>query len=183
MPNGSPDHSQSPFPGAIAMAYEDVYVASCSMGANYGQTVKAFVEADAYPGTSLILTYAPCIEHKILFPRGLSRLAEEMKFAATSGYWALYRYDPQRSLVGENPFQLDQKTIPREMSKFTGLENRFKTLHRSLPDVAEQLSVELQDWAVRRHDTMKWREARTTQASDGTPKSLILTEVIRNCKQ
>merc|ERR1719424_402709 len=53
--------------GAIAMQYEDVYVASCSMGANYGQCVKAFVEADAYPGTALLLTYAPCIEHKILF--------------------------------------------------------------------------------------------------------------------
>jgi homodimeric pyruvate:ferredoxin (flavodoxin) oxidoreductase len=160
--------------GAIAMAYEDVYVASISMGANYGQSCKAMMEADAYPGTSLILSYAPCIEHKILFPRGLSRLAEEMKFAATSGYWPMYRYNPEKTLIGENPFTLDQKSIPRPMDKFTGLENRFKTLHRSLPDVAEQLSLELQDWATRRHETMKWRESRDTESSDGIPLNLLV---------
>jgi pyruvate/2-oxoacid:ferredoxin oxidoreductase beta subunit len=131
------------------------------------------VEADAYPGTSLLLAYSPCIEHKILFPRGLSRLAEEMKFAAQSGYWSLYRYDPGRALEGENPFQLDQKSLPKAMGQFTGLENRFKTLHRSLPDVAEQLAVELQDWATRRHETMKWRESRSHEASEGSRVLLI----------
>ncbi len=136
--------------GAIAMAYEDVYVASISMGANYGQCVKAMVEADAYPGTALLLSYAPCIEHKILFPRSLSRLAEEMKFACQSGYWPLYRYDPAKTLYDENPFTLDQKALTMPMAKFTGLENRFKTLHRSLPDVAEGLASELQEWAERK---------------------------------
>lgn len=92
-----------------------------------------------------------------------------MKFAATSGYWPLYRFDPTKTLYDENPFQLDQKALTMSMSKFTGLENRFKTLQRSLPDVAESLATELQEWALRRHDTMKWRESRGKEsATDGT---------------
>eukprot|EP00397_Hematodinium_sp_SG-2012_P000320 GEMP01000320.1.p1 GENE.GEMP01000320.1~~GEMP01000320.1.p1 ORF type:complete len:1805 (+),score=426.97 GEMP01000320.1:80-5494(+) len=160
--------------GALAMAYEDVYVASVSMGANYGQCVKSFVEAEAYPGTSLILTYSPCIEHKIIFPRGLSRLAEEMKKAVDSGYWTLYRYNPMRGMQGENAFQLDSKRLSISMTEFTNLENRFRTLHRSLPDVAESLENELQIWADRRHSQYKHREVVGQTTASGSMQLTIL---------
>lgn len=86
----------------------------------------------------------------------------------------MYRYDPSRSHFGDNPFQLDQKALPTPMNKFTGLENRFATLHRSLPDVAKQLSTELQDWASKRHETYKWRESRGVEAGAGTEVTLLV---------
>jgi len=128
------------------------------MGANYGQTVKSFVEAEAYPGTSLILAYSPCIEHKIIFPRGLSRLADEMKKAVDSGYWMLYRYNPLLGNQGSNPFTLDSKRMSIPMSEFTDMENRFRTLFRTLPDVAESLESELQNWAHHRLESYKKRD-------------------------
>jgi len=146
--------------GALAMAYEDVYVASVAMGANYGQTVKSFVEAEAYPGTSLILAYSPCIEHKIIFPRGLSRLSDEMKKAVDSGYWMLYRYNPLLGNQGSNPFTLDSKRLTIPMNEFTDMENRFRTLFRTLPDVAESLESELQNWARHRLESYKKREEK-----------------------
>jgi homodimeric pyruvate:ferredoxin (flavodoxin) oxidoreductase len=160
--------------GALAMAYEDVYVASLAIGANYGQSVKAMMEAEAYPGTSLLLAYSPCIEHKILFPRGLSRLAEEMQKAVESGYWSLYRYNPALINVGGNPFTLDSKRLAIAMEDFTQLENRFMTLGRSQPEVAAMLKQELQDWANVRHAGMKWREERRSGESSGTPLALLI---------
>jgi len=160
--------------GALAMAYEDVYVASIAMGANYGQSVKAMTEAEAFPGTSLILAYSPCIEHKILFPRGLSHLAQEMSKAVESGYWSLFRYNPARVNEDLNPFQLDAGRLSIGMEEFTGLENRFVTLGRTHPEAAGALRSELQDWATRRHEQMKWRESRNRGDQSGEPLTLLI---------
>ena len=160
--------------GAIAMAYEDVFVASIAIGANYSQSVKALMEAEAYDGASLVLCYSPCIEHKILFPRGLSRLAEEMKKAVDSGYWSLYRYNPDRAYAGGNPFILDSKRLAIKMEEFTRLENRFQILDRTHPEVATKLRSDLQSWADTRHERMKWMESRGVEDEAAGPPLAIM---------
>ena len=162
--------------GAIAIAYEDVFVASIAIGANYGQAVKALVEAEAYSGPSLVLCYSPCIEHKILFPRGLSRLAEEIKKAVDAGYWSLYRFNPSLRSLGLNPFSLDSKRVAMPMSQFTKLENRFQILHRTHPEVAKKLSGELQHWADDRMSKFKALEAQYApkmSAQTGPPLNIL----------
>ncbi|MCP6657864.1 hypothetical protein NL521_28430, partial [Klebsiella pneumoniae] len=88
--------------GMIAMSYGYVYVAQIAMGADKNQTLKAIAEAEAYPGPSLIIAYAPCINHGLKAGMGCSQL--EAKRAVDSGYWALYRYNPQAKDTGNNPF-------------------------------------------------------------------------------
>ncbi len=165
--------------GAVAMAYEDVYVASIAIGADYAQSVKALIEAEAFNGPSLVLCYSPCIEHKILFPRGLSRLAEEMKKAVDSGYWTLYRFNP--ALIGveaASPFTLDSKRISMSMQEFTKLENRFQILHRTHPEAAQALSKQLQSWADERIQRLKWLEARykplAAAGDDAVPLQILV---------
>ena len=165
--------------GAIAMAYEDVYVASIAIGADYAQSVKALIEAEAFNGASLVLCYSPCIEHKILFPRGLSRLADEMKKAVDSGYWTLYRFNPALlSLPGSTPFSLDSKRISMTMNEFTKLENRFQILRRTHPEVADSLSNQLQTWATERHNRLKWLETRfkpvAAAGADAVPLQILV---------
>jgi pyruvate dehydrogenase (NADP+) len=165
--------------GAIAVAYEDVYVCSIAIGANYAQSVKALVEAESFPGPSLTLCYSPCIEHKILFPRGLSRLAEEMQKAVESGYWSLYRFNPK--YIGhptENPFTLDSKRIAIRMDQFTKLENRFQTLYRSHPDVAKKLSSDLQHWADDRLKKFKFLETQYQPISISNGSSGIKLDIL-----
>ena len=161
--------------GAIAIAYEDVYVASIAIGANYSQSVKALVEAEAFQGPSLVLCYSPCIEHKILFPRGLSRLAEEMKKAVDSGYWALYRFNPALKAAGLPAFQLDSKRLTMQMEQFTKLENRFQILHRTHPEIATKLSGELQVWAADRINKMKAMEEQYTPRGEGAQNGPTLS--------
>ena len=165
--------------GAIAMAYEDVYVGSIAIGADYAQSVKTLIEAEAYKGASLILCYSPCIEHKILFPRGLSRLAEEMKKAVDSGYWTLYRFNPALvGVPGASPFTLDSKRLSMTMNDFTKLENRFQILHRTHPEVATSLSKQLQTWADERINRLKWLEARykplAEAGADAVPLQILV---------
>ena len=165
--------------GAIAMAYEDVYVGSIAIGADYAQSVKTLIEAEAFNGASLVLCYSPCIEHKILFPRGLSRLAEEMKKAVDSGYWTLYRFNPALiGVPGASPFTLDSKRISMTMQEFTKLENRFQILHRTHPDAAVSLSKQLQAWATERHNRLKWLEARykplAEAGADAVPLQILV---------
>jgi sulfite reductase alpha subunit-like flavoprotein len=159
--------------GTIAMSYEHVYVASIAMGADYGQSVKALVEAEAYHGPAIILAYSPCIEHKILFPRGLSHLEEVMKEAVEAGYWSLYRYNPALRAKGENPFMLDSKRITRTVEEFTSTENRFMTLTRTNPEIAQQMKDNLQDFATRRHDNLK-ALAANAETDDGTPLTILV---------
>ena len=165
--------------GAIAMAYEDVYVGSIAIGADYSQSVKTLIEAEAFDGASLVLCYSPCIEHKILFPRGLSRLAEEMKKAVDAGYWTLYRFNPSLiGVEGASPFILDSKRISMSMEEFTKLENRFQILRRTHPEVATGLSKQLQTWAEERHERLKWLEQRykpiTESGADAVPLSILV---------
>ena len=91
--------------GLIAMSYGNIYVASVAMGAKDEQTLRAFVEAESYPGPSLIIAYSHCIAHGIALDMGVG--ARQQKLAVDSGQWLLYRYDPRRAEAGENPLQLD----------------------------------------------------------------------------
>jgi pyruvate-ferredoxin/flavodoxin oxidoreductase len=126
--------------GLIAMTYGNIYVASVAMGAKDEHTLKAFLEAEAYPGPSLIIAYSHCIAHGI----NLSTAMQNQKAAVESGRWLLYRYNPELVKQGKNPLQLDSRTprIPLEESMY--LENRFKMLTKTNPEVAKQLLKEAQ---------------------------------------
>lgn len=123
--------------GMIAMSYGYVYVAQISMGADKNQTIKAIAEAEAYPGPSLIIAYAPCINHGLKAGMGCSQL--EGKRAVDSGYWALYRYNPQTKETGVNPFTLDSKTPTMDFKEFLMGEVRYSSLKKQFPDIADAL--------------------------------------------
>lgn len=123
--------------GQLAMTYNDVYVASVSMGADFTQTIRAFVEAEQYPGTSIVICYAPCIEHGII--GGMSGASRQQEIAVESGYWTNYRYNPLLRNDGKNPFQLDSKRIHSELKEFLDNENRFAGLKRTYPETASKL--------------------------------------------
>jgi pyruvate-ferredoxin/flavodoxin oxidoreductase len=121
--------------GAMAMAYGYVYVAKVNMGANMNQVIKAFHEAESYPGASIIIAYSHCINHGIDMSKGL----EQQKAAVTSGLWPLYRYDPRLKDQGKNPFQLDSKEPSTALEDFMYKEVRFKSLKAASPDRAATL--------------------------------------------
>jgi pyruvate-ferredoxin/flavodoxin oxidoreductase len=121
--------------GMIAMSYGDVYVAQVAMGANMTQVVKAFAEAEAHDGPSLIIAYSPCIAHGI----DMSDMMGHQKMAAQSGYWPLYRYDPRREEHGEHGLQLDSRKPTSSFRDFAMTEARFAMLARANPAVADQL--------------------------------------------
>ncbi len=120
--------------GLIAMSYGSVYVASVAMGAKDEQTLKAFVEAEAYPGPSIIIAYSHCIAHGINMTTGM----RNQKAAVESGQWLLYRYDPTRSMRGENPLQLDSQAAKMKVQDYLLAENRFKMLTKSKPEDAKR---------------------------------------------
>ncbi len=126
--------------GMIAMAYGDVYVAQVAMGANMTQVVKAFAEAEAHPGPSLVIAYSPCIAHGI----DMTDMMGHQKNAADSGYWPMYRYDPRREAAGEHALHLDSRKPKIAFRDFAMTEGRFAMLARSNPDVAETLFAEAQ---------------------------------------
>jgi len=124
--------------GMIAMSYGYVYVAQVSMGANQSQYLKAVIEAESYPGPSLIIAYAPCINHGLRAGMGKSQL--EAKLAVECGYWSLYRYNPLLENEGKNPFILDSKEA--DFSKFQDFlmgEVRYTSLKKEFPDRADEL--------------------------------------------
>ncbi|MCP4718304.1 MAG: pyruvate:ferredoxin (flavodoxin) oxidoreductase, partial [Desulfobacteraceae bacterium] len=123
--------------GRMIMSYGYVYVASISMGANKNQTMKAILEAENYPGPSLIICYAPCINQGIRKGMGKSQL--EGKLAVESGYWPLYRYNPQLVQDGKNPFSLDSKSPDGTLQDFLGGEVRFAALEKSFPEESKRL--------------------------------------------
>ncbi len=126
---------------AMAMNYGTVYVAHVAMGASDTQTVKAFLEAEAYDGPSLIIAYAHCIAHGIDMVHGL----DQQKAAVQSGYWPLFRYDPRLAAAGKNPFQLDSRapTIPLEQYIYN--EGRYTMLRQSEPETAAVLLKEAKE--------------------------------------
>jgi pyruvate-ferredoxin/flavodoxin oxidoreductase len=124
--------------GMMAMSYGYVYVAQVSIGSNQSQYLKAIREAEAYPGPSLIIAYAPCINHGLKL--GMGKTQEEGKLAVASGYWQLYRYNPLLENEGKNPFQLDSKEP--EWSKFQDFimsEVRYSSLKKAFPADADVL--------------------------------------------
>ena len=121
----------------IAMSYGYVYVAHISMGADMNQCIKAISEAEAYHGPSLIIAYAPCINHGI--KGGMSIAQTEEKKAVECGYWHLYRYNPQLKLEGKNPFSLDSKAPTKDYKDFLMGEVRYNSLVKQNPERAEKL--------------------------------------------
>ena len=121
--------------GLMAATYGYVYVASVCMGANKNQLLKAILEAESYQGPSLIVAYAPCINHGI----NMSRSQEEGKIAVETGYWPLYRYDPRLREQGQNPFILDSKEPVGDFKAFLMGEVRYSSLTRTFPEKAENL--------------------------------------------
>jgi pyruvate-ferredoxin/flavodoxin oxidoreductase len=123
--------------GMMAMSYGYVYVAQISMGADKNQTLKAIIEAENYPGPSLIIAYSPCINHGIKVGMGKSQM--QAKDAVDSGYWTLYRYNPQKEAEGKNPFVIDSKEPTKNFRDFMMSEVRYASLFKLFPDKAEEL--------------------------------------------
>ncbi|MER3473419.1 MAG: pyruvate:ferredoxin (flavodoxin) oxidoreductase [Armatimonadota bacterium] len=146
--------------GMMALHYGNVYIAQVAMGANELQTLKAFLEAEAFPGPSIIIAYSHCIAHGIDMSKGHI----QQKLAVDTGYWPLYRYNPLLAEQGENPFQLDSNgpTIP--LREYTSKEGRYRILMQSNPEAAERLLQEAQEVIQER-----WRYYRMLagKGSDG----------------
>ncbi|MGF1678965.1 MAG: pyruvate:ferredoxin (flavodoxin) oxidoreductase [Candidatus Methylacidiphilales bacterium] len=126
--------------GLLAMGYGNVYVARVAFGANDSQTARAFAEAEAYPGTSLIIAYSHCIAHGYSLTYGL----EQQKNAVNSGYWPLYRFDPRKDTAQTRPLHLDSATPKMPVHQFTENETRFRILQRAFPERAKELNTSLQ---------------------------------------
>ncbi len=137
--------------GMIAASYGYVYVAQCAMGADKAQLVKAMKEAESYHGPSLIICYAPCINHGI----NMMKSQTEEKNAVDCGYWQLYRYDPRKSEAGENPFTLDSKDPTGDYQAFILGETRYASLKKTQPDVAEELFKKTEESAKARLEGYK----------------------------
>jgi pyruvate-ferredoxin/flavodoxin oxidoreductase len=149
--------------GLMAMTYGNVYVASVAMGARDEHTLKTFLEAEAYEGPSLIIAYSHCIAHGI----NMSTAMQNQKAAVDSGRWLLYRFNPDRIKLGENPLQLDSRTpkIPVEQSMY--LENRFKMLTKSKPEEAKRLLEEAQQDVNTRWQMYQYLAARHLEKFNG----------------
>ena len=131
--------------GSIAMSYGYVYVAQIAMGSDMNQALKAIREAEAYPGPSLIIAYAPCINHGIKGGMGISQLEE--KKAVEAGYWHTYRFDPRK----DEPFTLDSKAPTAPYRDFIMGEVRYNSLTRSFPERAEVLFEKAEENATNRY--------------------------------
>ncbi len=139
--------------GAMAMTYGYVYVANISMGANKNQTLKALVEAEAYDGPSLIMAYAPCINHGI--KKGMGKTQEEMKLAVDSGYWPLYRYNPDLKKEGKNPFILESKAPDGSLQAFLSGEVRYAALEKLFPEESKKLRAAIETEYTERYLQLK----------------------------
>ena len=137
--------------GKMAMSYGYVYVASVAMGANMNQCLKAFVEAEAYPGPSLIIAYSPCINHGI----DMAKSQAEEKLAVDTGYWTLYRFNPLLAKEGKNPFQLDSKEPTLAYDVFLKNEIRYRTLTQQFPEIAKVLFAQAAAEAKARYESYK----------------------------
>jgi len=151
--------------GLIAMSYGNIYVASVAMGAKDEHTLKAFIEAESYPGPSLIIAYSHCIAHGIALDAGIG--AKQQKLAVESGQWLLYRYDPRRAERGENPLQLDSSAAKSKVSDFMMSENRFKMLTKSKPDDAKKFFAQAQVDADRRWKFYQYMSQPTVKPAVG----------------
>jgi pyruvate-ferredoxin/flavodoxin oxidoreductase len=137
--------------GLMMMSYGYVYVASVAMGASKMQLLKALVEAEAYEGPSIIIAYAPCINHGI----DMSRSQEEEKRAVESGYWMLYRYNPGLKKEGKNPFILDSKEPSMALNEFLNGEKRYTSLKQTFPDKVEGFWTDFAEVVRKRYEMYK----------------------------
>jgi pyruvate-ferredoxin/flavodoxin oxidoreductase len=166
--------------GLIAMSYGNIYVASVALGAKDEQTLKAFVEAESYPGPSLIIAYSHCIAHGIALDAGVG--AKQQKLAVESGQWLLYRYDPRRAERGENPLQIDSGAAKSRVQDFMLSENRFKMLTKSKPEDAKKFFAQSQVEADKRWKFYQFMAARDMKtetapaAPAATPKPATTVE-------
>ena len=136
----------------MAMTYGYVYVASVCMGANKQQVIKAFKEAEAYKGPSLIIAYAPCINQGIR--KGMGKSMEEGKLAVESGYWPLYRFNPDLAAEGKPALIIDSKAPDGTIQSFLDGENRYAQLIRKDPEEAKRLNDELAKQYQERFDLL-----------------------------
>ncbi|HEX7331152.1 MAG TPA: pyruvate:ferredoxin (flavodoxin) oxidoreductase [Pyrinomonadaceae bacterium] len=137
--------------GMTAMRYGDVYIAQVAMGANDTHTIKAFLEAEAHPGPSLIIAYSQCIAHGIDMAKGM----HQQKLAVDSGYWPLYRYNPRLLEENKNPFQLDSSDPKISLQDYIYTEGRYRMLQQSEPAVAKFLLGQAQQAVSRRWQQYK----------------------------
>ena len=133
-------------------AYGYVYVAQIAMGANPNQTLQALREAEAYDGPSLIIAYAPCINHGV--KAGMNKAMLEMKNAVRSGYWNLLRYNPALAAEGKNPLSIDSGVATESYRDFIMGEVRYNSLKLKFPDRAEQLFTKAEELAHDRYDEL-----------------------------
>ncbi len=139
--------------GMIAAQYGYVYVAQIAMGADKNQFLKAIIEAESYDGPSLIIAYAPCINHGIR--EGMGRTQNQAKKAVESGYWHLYRYNPTLADEGKNPFVLDSKEPTASFRDFINGEVRYTSLLKTFPEMAEELFEKAEKDAKERYEKYK----------------------------
>lgn len=137
--------------GRMAMSYGYVYVAAIAMGANQNQCLKAFLEAEAYNGPSMIIAYSPCINHGI----DMTKTQAEEKLAVDSGYWILYRYNPMLAKEGKNPLILDSREPKLEYQAFLDNEIRYRTLTQQFPEIAKVLFKQAAEEAKQRYEDYK----------------------------
>lgn len=135
----------------IAMAYGYVYVAKVAMGSSDQQTLKAFLEAEAYDGPSLIIAYSHCIAHGIDMRKGL----EQQRTAVASGIWPLYRYNPALAAEGKNPLQIDSKDPSIPVEEYAYKETRYRMLQQSDPVRAETLMKSAREDVAKRWQLYK----------------------------
>jgi pyruvate-ferredoxin/flavodoxin oxidoreductase len=136
----------------IAMSYGYVYVAQIAMGADMNQTVKALLEAEAYPGPSIVIGYAPCEMHGI--PGTMKNCQIEMKRAVEAGYWQIFRFNPAARAEGKNPFTLDSKAPTADYVEFIKGENRYRRLAQQFPERAEKLFAKADAAAKAKYDRL-----------------------------
>ena len=141
--------------GMIATTYGYVYVAQIALGANPAQALKAIKEAEAYPGPSLIIAYAPCINHGIKAKGGMGNSIAEEKKAVETGYWHLWRYNPTLAEEGKNPFILDSKEPTGSVTDFMMGENRYLMLKQAFPKKAEELFAKAEKDLAQRYEVYK----------------------------
>jgi pyruvate-ferredoxin/flavodoxin oxidoreductase len=146
----------------LAMTYGNVYVAKVAMGANDIQCIRAFLEAEAHDGPSIIIAYSHCIAHGINMAKGMTN----QKVAVDTGYWPIFRYNPAHAKNGENPFKLDCKAPKLPLRDFTSLETRFRMLEKSQPERAKMLAALAQEDV-----SVRWKVYEHLAATAGTGES------------
>jgi pyruvate-ferredoxin/flavodoxin oxidoreductase len=154
--------------GLLAMSYGYVYVAQVAMGANENQTIKAFLEAEAYDGPSILIAYSQCIAHGIDMAKGM----DQQRLAVRSGYWPLYRFDPRRKAQGLNPLQLDARKPGIPLRDYLYNENRYRVLQQMKPEAASAFLKQAQAfvderWA--RYERLAQSGSPAPAGGDGPP--------------